>query len=126
KPSPLRRKEVENFLSAKEEGGEAAVRKGRPRVEYEIGETIRVKEGPFADLSGEVSEINEDQLKVKVMVNICGRETPVELELSQLAKLSAARPPLRSGTESDRRPTVARPLISRSTFPWPRRRSRPS
>ena len=59
----------------------------KPRLEYEIGETVRVKEGPFADFSGEIIEINEDQLKVKVLVNIFGRETPVELEFSQVAKL---------------------------------------
>ena len=50
-------------------------------------ETVRVKEGPFADFSGQISEINEDQLKLKVLVNIFGRETPVELEFSQVAKL---------------------------------------
>ena len=62
-------------------------KKGRPRLEYEMGETVRVKEGPFADFSGEIAEINEDQLKVKVLVNIFGRETPVELEFGQVAKL---------------------------------------
>ncbi len=88
KPSPLRRKEVETFLAAKPEGEEqATTRKGRPRLEFEMGETVRVKEGPFADFSGEIVEINEDQLKVKVLVNIFGRETPVELEFSQVAKL---------------------------------------
>ena len=58
-----------------------------PRLEYEINETVRVKEGPFADFSGEIVEINEDQLKLKVLVNIFGRETPVELEFCQVAKL---------------------------------------
>ncbi|MGI8755674.1 MAG: transcription termination/antitermination protein NusG [Acidimicrobiales bacterium] len=87
KPSPLRRKEVETFLSVKEENGEEQVRRGRPRLEYEVNETVRVKEGPFADFSGQIVEINEDQLKVKVLVNIFGRETPVELEFSQVAKL---------------------------------------
>ncbi len=57
------------------------------RLEYEMSETVRVKEGPFADFSGEIVEINEDQLKVKVLVNIFGRETPVELEFCQVAKL---------------------------------------
>ena len=57
------------------------------RLEYEQGETVRVTEGPFADFSGQIVEINEDQLKVKVLVNIFGRETPVELEFSQVAKL---------------------------------------
>ena len=50
-------------------------------------ETVRVKEGPFADFSGQIAEINEDQLKLKVLVNIFGRETPVELEFAQVAKL---------------------------------------
>ena len=88
KPTPLRRKEVETFLSAKPEGEEqATARRGRPRLEFEMGETVRVKEGLFGDFSGEIVEINEDQLKVKVLVNIFGRETPVELEFSQVAKL---------------------------------------
>jgi transcription termination/antitermination protein NusG len=87
KPSPLPRRDVETFLQVKPEGDEPLVKKGRPRLEYEQGETVRVKEGPFADLSGEVVEINEDQLKVKVLVNIFGRETPVELEFAQVAKL---------------------------------------
>lgn len=87
KPSPLRRREVETFLTVKVEGEDATIRKGRPRLEYELHETVRVKEGPFADFSGEIIEINEDQLKVKVLVNIFGRETPVELEFSQVAKL---------------------------------------
>ncbi len=86
KPSALKRKDVENFLQVKTDG-EQAVRRTKPRLLYEVGETIRVKEGPFADFSGEVAEINEDQLKVKVLVNIFGRETPVELEFSQVAKL---------------------------------------
>jgi len=86
KPSPLPRREVENFLQVKAEGTEAPKRT-KPRLEYEPGETVRVKEGPFADFSGEVVEINEDQLKVKVLVNIFGRETPVELEFAQVAKL---------------------------------------
>ncbi len=87
KPSPLPRRDVEMFLQVKEEGEEATPKRGKPRLEYEQGETVRVKEGPFADFSGEIVEINEDQLKLKVLVNIFGRETPVELEFSQVAKL---------------------------------------
>ena len=89
KPSPLPRHEVETFLQVKDEGAEAAAgpKKTRTRKLYEMGETVRVKEGPFADFSGEVIELNEDQLKVKVLVNIFGRETPVELEFAQVAKL---------------------------------------
>ena len=86
KPSPLPRRDVESFLQVKPEGEEPSKRT-KPRLEYEQGETVRVREGPFADFSGEIIEINEDQLKVKVLVNIFGRETPVELEFSQVAKL---------------------------------------
>jgi transcriptional antiterminator NusG len=87
KPSPLPRRDVEAFLVA--EGGteEQVAQRAKPRLEYEIGETVRVREGPFADFSGEVIELNEDQLKLKVLVNIFGRETPVELEFSKVAKL---------------------------------------
>jgi len=87
KPTPLRRRDVETFLQVKPEGDEAAPKRQKPRLEYEEGETVRVKEGPFADFSGEIIEINEEQLKVKVLVNIFGRETPVELEFGQIAKL---------------------------------------
>ncbi|MEM9616296.1 MAG: transcription termination/antitermination protein NusG [Actinomycetota bacterium] len=86
KPTPLPRKDVEGFLSVKVEGEEQRS-KGRPRLEYGMGETVRVKEGPFADFQGEIVEINEDQLKLKVLVNIFGRETPVELEFAQVGKV---------------------------------------
>jgi transcription termination/antitermination protein NusG len=87
KPTPLSRREVESILQVKMEGGHEPAKKTRPRLEYEVGETVRVREGPFADFSGQIDEINEDQLKLKVLVNIFGRETPVELEFSQVAKL---------------------------------------
>ena len=87
KPTPLSRREVEGILQVKVEGAEVPSKRSRPRLEHEVGETVRVKEGPFADFSGQVAEINEDQLKLKVLVNIFGRETPVELEFSQVAKL---------------------------------------
>jgi transcriptional antiterminator NusG len=86
KPTPLSRKEVETFLQVAAPGEEAP-KKSRPRLEYEISESVRVKEGPFADFTGTIAEINEDQLKLKVLVNIFGRETPVELEFAQVAKL---------------------------------------
>ncbi|MBV8159605.1 MAG: transcription termination/antitermination protein NusG [Acidimicrobiia bacterium] len=86
KPTPLSRAEVENILQVKIEGLEPQ-KKSRPRLEYEVGESVRVREGPFADFTGQIAEINEDQLKLKVLVNIFGRETPVELEFSQVAKL---------------------------------------
>jgi transcriptional antiterminator NusG len=87
KPSPLSRRDVEKFLLVATGDEQVAAKRGKPRLEYENGETVRVREGPFADFSGEIIEINEDQLKVKVLVNIFGRETPVELEFSQVAKL---------------------------------------
>jgi len=86
RPTPLSRKEVESILQVKADGQETT-KKGRPRLEYEVGESVRVKEGPFADFTGTIAEINEDQLKLKVLVNIFGRETPVELEFAQVAKL---------------------------------------
>ena len=87
KPSPLRRKEVENFLYVPDETKPDTPKKTRARLGFELNETVRVKEGPFADFSGAIVEINEDQLKVKVLVDIFGRETPVELEFSQIAQL---------------------------------------
>ena len=87
RPTPLSRKEVENILQVAAEAEAEGPRKGRPRLEYETGESVRVKEGPFADFTGTIAEINEDQLKLKVLVNIFGRETPVELEFAQVAKL---------------------------------------
>jgi transcription termination/antitermination protein NusG len=88
KPVPLSRRDVEAALALPdEEEAEGAPRRQRPKLEYEVGESVRVREGPFADFSGQIAEINEDQLKVKVLVNIFGRETPVELEFAQVAKL---------------------------------------
>ena len=86
KPTPLSRREVETFLTAKGDGQEAPKRKA-PKLEYEVGEGVRVKEGPFADFSGQVAEINADHMKLKVLVNIFGRETLVEMDFSQVAKL---------------------------------------
>jgi transcriptional antiterminator NusG len=87
KPTPLSRREVESILHVKVEGVDAPTKRSRPSHEFELNETVRIKEGPFADFPGHIAEINEDQLKVKVLVDIFGRETPVELEFSQVAKL---------------------------------------
>jgi transcriptional antiterminator NusG len=87
KPSPLPRRDVEAFLQVRLGDEEAVARKGKPRLEYAENETVRVREGPFADFTGEIVEINEDQLKLKVLVNIFGRETLVEMDFSQVAKL---------------------------------------
>ncbi|HVJ96304.1 MAG TPA: transcription termination/antitermination protein NusG [Acidimicrobiia bacterium] len=89
KPTPLSRKEVENILGTGEieEGVAAGEKKVRPRLEYEVAEQVRVVTGPFADFNGVISEIDVDRSKLKVLVNIFGRETPVELEFSDVAKL---------------------------------------
>ncbi len=86
KPTSLSRREVESMLQFQTVAHEA-LRRLKPKVDFEIGETVRVKEGPLADFSGEISEINEDQMKLKVLFNIFGRETPVELEFAQVSKL---------------------------------------
>ena len=86
KPTPLSRREVKTFLTPKTDGVEAAPRR-KAKLDYEEGESVRVKEGPFADFTGEIAEINADHLKLKVLVNIFGRETLVEMDFSQVAKL---------------------------------------
>jgi transcription termination/antitermination protein NusG len=88
KPTPLSRREVEDILGTgeKEEAAGPPV-KVRPRLEYDVGEQVRVVTGPFADFNGLISEIDADRSKLKVLVNIFGRETPVELEFGDVAKL---------------------------------------
>ena len=66
---------------------EEGVEKPRPKVLFEIGETVRVKEGPFADFNGSVEEVNYEKSKVRVSVTIFGRATPVELDFSQVEKV---------------------------------------
>jgi transcription termination/antitermination protein NusG len=88
KPTPLSRREFEDILGVgKVEGAEVAPKKARPRLEFETGEQVRVVAGPFADFNGAISEIDVDRSKLKVLVNIFGRETPVELEFGQVSKL---------------------------------------
>jgi transcription termination/antitermination protein NusG len=88
KPTPLSKREVEDILgTGKVEGAEVAQKKARQRIEFEIGEQVRVIAGPFADFNGAISEIDVDRSKLKVLVNIFGRETPVELEFGQVSKL---------------------------------------
>ena len=88
RPTPLSRREVEDILGVGgAEEGPAVEKKARPRLEYEVGEQVRVVTGPFADFNGLISEIDVDRSKLKVLVNIFGRETPVELEFGDVAKL---------------------------------------
>ena len=86
KPAPLRRREVRTFLAPKSGGVDVEARP-RPKLDFEEGESVRVKEGPFADFLGTVAEINADHMKLKVLVNIFGRETLVEMDFSQVSKL---------------------------------------
>jgi transcriptional antiterminator NusG len=87
KPAPLRRREVRTFLSAKGAADAAEAARPKPKLDYEEGESVRVKEGPFADFLGTIAEINADHMKLKVLVNIFGRETLVEMDFSQVSKL---------------------------------------
>ena len=81
KPTPLSEKEVSRILESK------PVEKVKPRVEWQVGESVTVTSGPFAQLPGTIAEINVDQQKLKVLVSIFGRETPVELAFDQVQKL---------------------------------------
>lgn len=82
RPTPIPEKEVLRLFSQIEEGGE----KPRPKILFEVGEVLRIKEGPFADFNGNVEEVNYEKNKVHVNVMIFGRATPVELDFSQVEK----------------------------------------
>ncbi|NDY82445.1 transcription termination/antitermination protein NusG [Orrella sp. NBD-18] len=82
RPTPISEKEVAKIMSQMEEG----VEKPRPKILFEVGEMVRVKEGPFADFNGNVEEVNYEKSKVRVSVAIFGRSTPVELDFGQVEK----------------------------------------
>jgi len=82
KPSPLSQKEVDTIMSQMQAG----VEKPRPKVLFEVGESVRVKEGPFTDFNGLVEDVNYDKSKLRVAVTIFGRYTPVELNFGQVEK----------------------------------------
>lgn len=82
KPTPISQKEVDNIMSQMQAG----VEKPRPKVLFEVGETVRVKEGPFTDFHGNVEDVNYDKNKLRVAVTIFGRSTPVELNFGQVEK----------------------------------------
>lgn len=84
KPMPMRDHEVNQILNRVEEG-EATP---RTLIHYEIGERVKVNEGPFEDFDGTVEAVDDDNQRLKVMVSIFGRETPVELEFTQVTKQS--------------------------------------
>ena len=81
KPTPLLPEEVVVLLKR------MGVEERRVDVNFEIGETVRVKEGPFANFTGSVEEMDKDKAKLKVLVNMFGRDTPVELDFTQIEKL---------------------------------------
>lgn len=83
-PPPIPSEEVELITSRMEEGEE----KPKPKIEFEVGETVRVVDGPFLNFTGVVEDVNPDKGKLKVMVSIFGRVTPVELEFIQVEKTS--------------------------------------
>jgi transcriptional antiterminator NusG len=82
RPAPIPEKQAEAILMRVQEG----VEKPRPKVLYEIGEAVRVVDGPFTDFNGTVEEVDYDKSRVKVSVLIFGRSTPVDLEFSQVEK----------------------------------------
>ncbi len=82
KPTPISAKEVEKIMSQIQEG----VEKPRPKVLFEVGEYVRVKDGPFADFNGSVESVNYEKSRLHVSVTIFGRSTPVELEFAQVEK----------------------------------------
>jgi transcriptional antiterminator NusG len=83
RPAPISEAEVQKIVNQMQEG----VDKPRPKVEWVVGELVRVKEGPFTDFNGAVEEVNYEKSKVRVSVTIFGRATPVELDFAQVEKI---------------------------------------
>ena len=82
RPAPISEAEVQKIVSQMQEGTD----KPRHKVEFMVGELVRVKDGPFTDFNGSVEEVNYEKSKVRVSVMIFGRSTPVELEFGQIEK----------------------------------------
>ena len=83
RPAPISEKEVAKIMSQMQEG----VEKPKPKTLFEVGEMVRVREGPFTDFNGNVEEVNYEKSRLRVSVTIFGRATPVELEFGQVEKL---------------------------------------
>jgi transcriptional antiterminator NusG len=82
RPAPISESEVSKIVNQMQQGTE----KPRHKVEFMVGEFVRIKDGPFTDFNGSVEDVNYDKSKVRVSVTIFGRSTPVELEFSQIEK----------------------------------------
>ncbi len=85
KPLPVSEREVQNIIGAVEEG----VERPKPTIRFDIGETVKVIDGPFASFDGQVESVDEDAARLRVAVSIFGRPTPVDLEYSQVEKNAA-------------------------------------
>jgi transcriptional antiterminator NusG len=83
RPIPIRQAEVDKIMSQIKDG----VEKPRPKTLFEVGELVRVKDGPFTDFNGSVEEVNYEKSRLRVSVTIFGRATPVELEFGQVEKI---------------------------------------
>jgi transcription termination/antitermination protein NusG len=83
RPAPISEAEVQKIVNQMQEG----VDKPRPKVQWTVGEAVRVKDGPFTDFNGTVEEVNYEKSKVRVSVTIFGRATPVELDFAQVEKV---------------------------------------
>ena len=83
RPAPIKPSEVDAIMQQIQEG----VEKPKPKVLFEVGQKVRVSDGPFADFNGVVDEVNYERSRLRVSVQIFGRDTPVELEFNQVEKL---------------------------------------